>query len=379
MEEAPPPGDARLLPSSRGLLLRRASTRSGATRPEEMRTVTYSPQRIVITGGAGFIGSHLADHLLRSIPGCSVVLADRFTNARAHENVRSALATGRGALARVDILDTAALLSTFRGADVVIHAAAETDMRQAISDPRACRLTNTHGTQCVLEACVQARVDRVLFISTQMVYGVSSGRVLSESDPIQPSNPYGESKAAAELVVQQYHQAYGLDVRVVRPNNVIGSRQQLDKVVPRFIHQMLQDEPLTVFDNGTLCRSYLMVEDFCTAAVVVISRAETSAILNVGCPEEYTNLAIAEMICHAFGRCPEEWIHFVPGHPCKDFHYRLDTSRLRSLGWSPRASLRSELPRIIEWYRADRAAKSATPSILSPVEGGLTLPSASCA
>ncbi len=326
-----------------------------------MRRAARAPGRIVITGGAGFIGSHLADRLLRSLPRCRVTLADRMRTPRAWENVRPALATGRAEVAQVDVLDEDELPRVVRDADVVVHAAAETSIARAVSDPEACARTNAHGTRCVLEACRRDRIGRVLFFSTQMVYGAAP-KLLSEDDPLRPNNPYAASKAEAEAVVRRYRSIHGMDVRVLRPSNVIGTRQPPEKVLPTFIGQMLRGEALTVYDDGSILRSYVVAEDFCAAAERVILHASPSVTLNVGSDEEHTNLAIARMVCRAFGRRPEEWIRYVPGQPCADCHYRLDTRGMLCLGWRARKSVAGELPRIVDWYRAARAGADAAPT-----------------
>jgi dTDP-glucose 4,6-dehydratase len=311
-----------------------------------------SDSHVLVTGGAGFIGSHLVDALLAD-HGVQVTVLDALTYAGSRENLAVHADHPRFRFVRGDVVDPQAVGPLVGDVDRVIHAAAESHVDRSIDGPAPFVRTNVLGTQVVLDACRDH--DRpLLLVSTDEVYGQGSeGTAFHEDDPLAPRSPYAASKAAAELLVRAYGTTYGTAVTVVRGTNAFGPRQFPEKAIPVFATAALDGRALPVYDAGEQRREWLYVTDWARACLTVLERGEAGATYNLGSGTELTNLELATRICVLAGADPAS-ITFVDARPGHDFRYGLDDARVRALGWSPDVPFDEGLARTVAWYRDHR-------------------------
>jgi dTDP-glucose 4,6-dehydratase len=311
-----------------------------------------SDTHVLVTGGAGFIGSHLVDGLLAD-RGVQVTVLDALTYAGSLENLSLHADHPRYRFVRGDVADPAAVEPLVAAVDRVVHAAAESHVDRSIEGPGAFVRTNVQGTQVVLDAC-RDHGRPLLLVSTDEVYGQGGeGTAFREDDPPAPRSPYAASKAAAELLARAYGTTYGVAVTIARGTNAFGPRQFPEKAIPVFTTAALDGRPLPVYDEGRQRREWLYVTDWARACLVVLDRGEAGTTFNIGSGTELTNLELATRICALAGADPAS-IGFVEGRPGHDFRYGLDDARLRALGWSPEVPFDEGLARTVAWYRDHR-------------------------
>jgi len=305
-------------------------------------------ERILVTGGAGFIGSHLVDLLLER-PGAEVVVLDKLTYAGTRRNLEHHGPDPRFTFVRGDVADAGAVAPLVEGADRVIHAAAESFVDRSIEDSRAFVISNVLGTQVVLEACREVGRPMV-FVSTDEVYGSNEGEPFAEDAPIRPGNPYAASKAAADLLCRAYVATYGAPVTIVRGTNTFGPRQHPEKAIPTFATAALAGRPIPVYGDGSNRREWLYVRDFVRAIETVLDRGEPGGVYNIGGGYELTNLELARRIC-AFLEVDGSQIAFVDDRPGHDLAYGVRWDRLEALGWRPVVPFSDGLATTLAWYR----------------------------
>jgi dTDP-glucose 4,6-dehydratase len=307
---------------------------------------------VLVTGGAGFIGSHLVDALLADV-NARVTVLDRLSIGGSRANLEQHDDDPRFTFVLGDVNDEALVRELVGGVDAVIHAAAESHVDRSIDASRGFLESNVMGTQSVLEA-VRAAGVRMLMISTDEVYGEGAreGGSFSEDAPIAPRSPYAASKAAADLLCAAYRTTYGVDVTVVRGTNAYGPRQ-IERVIPTFTISALEGVPIPVYADGTERREFLHVHDWARAAITVLDRGESGVLYNIGGGTELSNRELAEKIVALVG-ASEDLIAFVPDRPGHDFRYGVTADRLEGLGWSPAVVFDDGLAATVDWYREHR-------------------------
>jgi dTDP-glucose 4,6-dehydratase len=306
-------------------------------------------RHVLVTGGAGFIGSHLVDALLAR-PGGRVTVLDRLSTGGTRMNVAQHDDDPRFAFVRADVNDAPVVQDLVAAADLVVHAAAESHVDRSIEDPGAFLQSNLMGTQTILEA-VRQRGRRMLMVSTDEVYGPGdpSGGTFDEDRALAPRSPYAASKAAADLLCGAYVATYGVDVTVVRGTNAFGPRQ-IERVVPTYAISALQGAPVPVYGQGRQRREFLFVGDWVRAALVVLERGEADVVYNIGAGHELGNLELAQRICDLAG-ADRSLITFVPDRPGHDFRYGVSADRVGALGWRPEVTFDDGLTTTVAWYR----------------------------
>jgi dTDP-glucose 4,6-dehydratase len=303
---------------------------------------------VLVTGGAGFIGSHLVDALLAH-PTVRVTVLDRLTTGGSLANLEHHTEDERLTFVRGDVRDVSTVAPLVTSADAVIHAAAETHVDRSIDAPDEFLSSNVIGTHVVLEACTD-RATPMLMVSTDEVYGAGDpeGGTFDEDAPLRPRSPYAASKAAADLLCAAWVTTYGAPVTLVRGTNAFGPRQ-IERVVPTFAIDALEGRPVPVYAEGRQRREFLFVEDWVAAALTVLEHGERGAVYNIGGGQELENVDLARRIC-GFAGAPESLISFVADRPGHDFRYGVDASRLRALGWSPKVPFDEALAITVRWY-----------------------------
>jgi len=307
---------------------------------------------VLVTGGAGFIGSHLVDALLGS--GARVTVLDRLTYAGSVANLADHEDHPGFRFVRGDVADPAAVSPLVREVDRVVHAAAETHVDRSIAGPAEFVVTNVVGTQVMLDACREAGVP-MLLVSTDEVYGQNApGASFDEGSPLRPRSPYAASKAGAELLARAYAITYGAPAWVVRGTNAFGPRQNPEKAIPVFTMAALEGRPLPVYADGLQSREWLYVTDWASACLTALQHGEPGDVFNIGAGHELTNLELAEKVCRLVG-ADESLISFVPDRAGHDMRYGVTSDRLRELGWEPGVGFEDGLARTVAWYREHTA------------------------
>ncbi len=304
--------------------------------------------RVLVTGGAGFIGSHFARRL--AAVGEDVVVLDKLTYAGNRANLDGV----EHAFVEGDIADPEAVAEAAAGCDAIVNFAAESHVDRSILGPAEFILTDVLGAQVLLDYARAAGI-RLLQVSTDEVYGdLESGGSSVETDPLRPSSPYSASKAGGELQVLAYVRTYGVDAVVTRGANTYGPNQYPEKFLPLFVTNVLDGEPLPVYGDGRQRREWLHVDDHCAAIELVLREGRAGEAYNVG-GEERENLAVVERILALTG-ADRSLVRHVADRPGHDRRYSVDSAKLRALGWAPTRSFdEGGLEETIDWYRANRA------------------------
>ncbi len=309
-------------------------------------------KNILVTGGAGFIGSNFVHHMLAKYPDYHIVVYDKLTYAANLNNLRDVSQDPRFAFVQGDICDKAKVAETIRRYDIdtIVNFAAESHVDRSIMNPDAFVQTDVYGTYVLLEAARQFGLERYHQISTDEVYGhIPPGYASVETDPVKPRSPYAASKASADLMVQAYFITYGLPVTITRGSNNIGPYQYPEKVVPLFVTNALEGKPLPVYGDGRQMRDYQWVGDHCEAIDLVLHQGELGEIYNVGTGEEMENLRMVEILLDELGASPD-LIHFVEDRPGHDRRYALNVAKIKALGWRSKHTPEEAIRRTVRWY-----------------------------
>lgn len=325
-------------------------------------------KRILVTGGAGFIGSNFVHYLLRREPDAELLVnLDVLTYAGNLENLIEAERDPRYYFVRGDVRDRELVekLFTQYQFDAVVHFAAESHVDRSITEPELFLSTNVIGTQSLLDAAKRhwnlhpndkysrdyRKGVRYLQVSTDEVYG-ALGRdgMFTETTPLSPNSPYSASKASADLVVRAYHETYGLPVNITRCSNNYGPYQFPEKLIPLMIHNALQDKPLPIYGDGQQIRDWLHVEDHCAAISAVLKKGQSGAVYNIGGNNEKANLEIVRLILTELGKS-ESLITHVKDRPGHDRRYAIDNTKITTqLGWKPAYTFAQGIRETIRWY-----------------------------
>jgi dTDP-glucose 4,6-dehydratase len=308
---------------------------------------------ILVTGGAGFIGSNFIHFMARTRPEWRVTNLDKLTYAGNLANLEGMDDHPGYRFVKGDICDRATVEPLVAEADVIINFAAETHVDRSIHDAGQFILTDVYGTFILLEAVRHASKAKLFVqISTDEVYGTITSGSAKEEDPLAPRNPYSASKAGADRLAYSYFTTYQLPVIVTRASNNYGPRQYPEKVIPLFITNLLQDEPVPVYGDGLQVRDWLHVEDHCRGLSLLMDKGRPGETYNIGGGTELTNMELTKRILALVGK-PPSLIKKVSDRPGHDRRYSLDTKRLRSLGWRPSVDFDAGLAATVEWYRSN--------------------------
>jgi len=311
--------------------------------------------RLLVTGGAGFIGSNFIRGLLRDDRSAELTNLDKLTYAGNLENLEEVAESPRYRFAQADIADPKAVDRVFaEGCDAVVHFAAETHVDRSLEDAAPFLRTNVVGTHVLIEAARRSGVRRVVHVSTDEVYGSApEGASFDEQASLNPSSPYAASKAAADLLVLSYVRTYGLPAILLRSTNNYGPYQFPEKLIPLMIANALEDRALPVYGDGLHARDWIHVEDNCRAIRLALERGRPGEIYNVASGSTRTNLEVIRTLLEFLGK-PESLIRFVEDRPGHDRRYALSSAKIRrELGWAPRYSLAEGLAATVEWSRAN--------------------------
>ncbi len=315
-----------------------------------------NPRNILVTGGAGFIGSNFVNYLLETEPAVRIVNLDALTYAGNLASLGPALDSPRHKFVRGSINDAALVGRLLREEkiDGILNFAAESHVDRSISGPEVFVETNVKGTLVLLRQAQAAVVRRFLQVSTDEVYGsLGPEGSFSETSPIQPNSPYSASKTGADHLVRAFHHTYGMDTVICRCSNNYGPYQFPEKMIPLMINNARRDLPLPVYGDGLNVRDWLFVRDHCSALWAAFSRGRAGEVYNIGGDSERTNLEVVRCILRHLGK-PESLITFVKDRPGHDRRYAMDAAKIRSeLGWRPAVSFDDSMAATVRWYLAN--------------------------
>lgn len=319
--------------------------------------------KLLVTGGAGFIGSNFIRYILREHPEWQIVNLDKLTYAGNLANLRDVEGNPSYRFVRGDIADREMVKKLFQDEkfDVVVNFAAESHVDRSILDSSPFIETNVKGTQVLLEASREFGIKKFVQISTDEVYGSlgPDDPPFTEESPLLPNSPYSASKAAADLLCRAYYRTYGLPVVITRSSNNYGPYQFPEKLIPLMITNALEDKPLPVYGDGQNVRDWLFVEDNCRAIALVIEKGSPGEIYNIGGGNEKKNVEVVELICEILAdklNRPgdlRKLITFIkdPRGAAHDFRYALDCTKIKEeLGWKPQVSFEEGLKKTVDWY-----------------------------
>jgi dTDP-glucose 4,6-dehydratase len=316
--------------------------------------------KILVTGGAGFIGGNFVYYQLQHHPEDRVVCLDALTYAGNMETLKDALDNPHFKFVRGDIADRKCVGALFEGErpDIVVNFAAESHVDRSIETPEIFLRTNVLGTQVLMDACRRYRVDRFHQVSTDEVYGDlpldRPDLFFTEQTPVCASSPYSASKASADLLALAYFRTFALPVTITRCSNNYGPYHFPEKLIPLMISRALRDLPLPIYGRGANVRDWLYVEDHCAAIDLVMRKGRPGEVYNVGGHNERTNLQVIRAVLAELGK-PENLITFVPDRPGHDMRYAIDSSKIqRELGWGPKTRFDSGIKDTVRWYLENR-------------------------
>ena len=311
--------------------------------------------KLLVTGGAGFIGSNFIHHIL-SGDGYRVVNYDALTYAGNLLNLEDVAGRPDYAFLKGNICDAGTVREAMQGCDAVVHFAAESHVDRSIYEPAPIIETNVRGTLTLLQVARELKIGRFLHVSTDEVYGdIPPGQSSAESYPLQPNSPYAASKASADMLVRSFVRTYGFPAVITRASNNYGPYQFPEKFVPLMIANALENKPLPIYGDGLQERDWLNVEDHCRALALVLQRGRDGEVYNIGGGNTEPNLAMLRRILRALDK-PESLMKPVKDRPGHDRRYALDCSKIKAeLGWSPQVPLETGVQKTIAWYREHAA------------------------
>ncbi|AUS28812.1 dTDP-glucose 4,6-dehydratase [Paenibacillus sp. P2(2022)] len=308
--------------------------------------------KLLVTGGAGFIGSNFLLYMLKQHPDYEIVNVDALTYAGNLENLKSIEDHPKHSFVKADITDAQVMDQLMQqGIDVVVNFAAESHVDRSILEPEVFVKTNVLGTQVLLDAAKKYNVTKFVQVSTDEVYGsLGETGLFTEDTPLQPNSPYSASKAGGDLLVRAYHETFGLPVNITRCSNNYGPYQFPEKLIPLMISRALSDQQLPVYGDGLNIRDWLYVEDHCSAIDLVIHQGKLGEVYNIGGNNERTNVHIVKTVLEELGK-PESLISYVQDRPGHDRRYGIDpTKTMNELGWKPKHSFETGIKETIRWY-----------------------------
>ena len=316
--------------------------------------------KIIVTGGAGFIGANFVYYELREHPGDQIICYDALTYAGNLATLDAAQENPQFSFVRGDIADRAAVYALFEHEqpDIVVNFAAESHVDRSIQNPEIFLRTNIIGTSVLMDACRKYGIQRYHQVSTDEVYGDlpldRPDLLFTEETPLHTSSPYSSSKAAADLFVLAYHRTYGLPVTISRCSNNYGPYHFPEKLIPLIISRALANEELPVYGKGENVRDWLHVKDHCSAIDLIVRKGKVGEVYNVGGHNERTNLEVVKTILKVLDK-PESLIRFVSDRPGHDMRYAIDPTKIENeLGWKPEYNFDTGIVQTIEWYLNNR-------------------------
>ena len=304
-----------------------------------------------ITGAAGFIGSHICEHILLNFPNAKIYALDKLTYAGNKKFLNKLLKKKQFKFVKSDIIDSKRYIKHLNSIDCAINVAAESHVDNSFLNSINFTKTNAYGAHIFLQNCINKKVKKIIHISTDEVYGDKIKGSSKEGDKLNPTNPYSASKAAAEMIINSYKYVYKKNIIIVRANNIYGTRQYPEKLIPVCIIKSLNNKEIPIHGNGKNIRHFLSVHDFCRGLVMIIKKTKKGTF-NIGSNEKFSNIQIAKKIQKIIGN--KNFIKHVKDRPFNDTRYSISSNKIKKLGWKTKDNLFKQLPEIILWYKKNQ-------------------------
>ena len=305
---------------------------------------------LLVTGGAGFIGSNFIQYMFEHYPKCRIINLDKLTYAGNLDNLIDVKDNSRYEFVHGDIRDKELIRNIIKKVQGVVHFAAETHVDRSIMEAGEFVLTDVFGTFVLLDSLKSSNIEFFLHVSTDEVYGSRDKGFFKEDDPLCPSSPYSASKAGADRLAYAYWVTYGIPIIIIRPSNNFGPFQYPEKFIPLFVTNALEGKNLPLYGKGTNVRDWLYVGDNCRAIETLMQKGKLGEVYNIGANNEVQNIEIAEKIVNLLGK-PNSLIKFVPDRLGHDMRYAVDCSKIHALGWKPEKDFEDALEHTVRWYQ----------------------------
>jgi len=307
--------------------------------------------KIFITGGCGFIGSHLTEYIFNKYKNSKIYVYDKITYAANIKNLENIFKSKRLKIIKKDLIDLKALKKFSINTDILIHAAAESHVDNSFNLTNDFIKTNVIGTKNVLDACKYNKIKKIIHISTDEIYGEIRKSSFSEKSRFNPSNPYSSSKAAAEMIINGYIHSYKLPIIIVRANNIFGTRQHPEKLIPGCCWSLIKRKKFTLHGNGQQKRSFLYVEDFCEGVYKILTKGKIGEIYNIGSKFEYKNIDVLKIVAKENKVNFKNYLKYVKDRPFNDYRYSLNFNKVKKIGWRPKTKIEDKIKEINLWYK----------------------------
>lgn len=309
-------------------------------------------KKILITGAAGFIGSHVAEVIFQKFKNDKLVLYDKITYAANIKYLKNIINSNRVYFVKDDLLNYKILEKNLKNVDIAINVAAESHVDNSFGNSLLFTKTNTLGTHSFLEACRKQKVKKIIHVSTDEVYGENlKSKPFKEDQMLNPTNPYSASKAAADMIVNSYNHSYKLNVITVRANNIYGARQYPEKLISKTVFNFLKKKKMTIHGRGNSARYFLSVNDFCNGLIKIIDKGKPNTIYNIAANKSFYIMDVVRMISLHLKVNLKKNIIFVKDRPFNDKIYKINCNRLKKLGWKEKEKLELKIPEICEWFK----------------------------
>ena len=304
-----------------------------------------------ITGAAGFIGSHICEHISLNFPKAKIYALDKLTYAGNKKFLNNLIKNKKFKFIRSDIIESKKYLKYLKNIDCAINVAAESHVDNSFLNSINFTKTNAYGAHIFLQNCINNKVKKIIHISTDEVYGDKTKGTSKENDKLNPTNPYSASKAAAEMIINSYKFVYKKSIIIIRANNIYGIRQYPEKLIPVCIIKSLNKKKIPIHGNGKNIRHFLSVHDFCRGLILIIKKTKKGTF-NIGSDEKFSNIQIAKKIQKLIGN--SQLIKHVKDRPFNDTRYSISSSKIKKLGWKTKENLFKQLPEMILWYKKNQ-------------------------
>ena len=304
---------------------------------------------LLVTGGAGFIGSHFIKYILKKYENYKIINLDKLTYCANLKNLKEVETNPNYSFIQGDITDSALVDDLAKKSDYIINFAAETHVDNSIKNPENFVKTNVYGTYVLLEAAKNNNIEKFLQISTDEVYGSIEVGKFSENSPLAPNSPYSASKASADMMTRSYFKTYNLPILITRCSNNYGENQYIEKLIPHFINNLMNNKKIPLYSDGSNVRDWIYVLDHARALDIVLHEGKIGDIYNIGANEEKTNLEITKIILKQMAKS-FDMVEFVEDRKGHDKRYAIDNSKIKSLGWKPEKSFNDGIFQTINWY-----------------------------
>ena len=307
--------------------------------------------KIFITGGCGFIGSHLTEYLFKKYKKSQIYVYDKITYAASLKNLENISNNKRVKIIKKDLSDYKSLKKHSKNSDILIHAAAESHVDNSFNLTNEFINTNVMGTKYVLDACKENKISKIIHISTDEVYGEIYKSSFDEKSQFNPSNRYSSSKAAAEMIINGYIHSYKLPITIIRGNNIFGTRQHPEKLLPGSCWSLIKRKKFTLHGSGNQKRSFLYVKDFCEGVYKIMLKGKKNQVYNIGSKFEYKNIDVFKLAAKENNLKFSKFIKYVKDRPFNDFRYSINFNKIMKLGWKPTNKIEDRISEINLWYK----------------------------